>query len=166
MNNVIRYTHTFALILLSCILMCTTYAVKAQEQNTEMDQSGYKPDKIKDEMLVITLGADHCVQSIAPQFDNCAAAYPEDKNPCKGIKDCICSKKDKKITWKTSPSTTFEIKFTKSTTDKKDPFKNCTLKPESGSEISCKVTNKGSYTYDVYAKGCLAKPYDPMIIIR
>lgn len=164
MKNVINTVRALAVVLCSFTLMSAN--VVAADDNSATNSAGYKPDKIKNEVLVITLGADHCVQSIAPDVDNCALAYTEETNPCKNKKDCICSKKDKNITWKTMPATTFEIRFSESTTEHKKPFDGCNLKPDSGSQIDCKVQHKGEYTYDVYVKGCLAKPYDPVIIIR
>ncbi|WP_371188926.1 hypothetical protein [Thalassotalea maritima] len=123
--------------------------------------------KIKDQTLTINVNADNCVESItADQHDNCQAEFGDENNPCKGKKDCICSNKDKHITWQIVPAQEFEIQLTSSSNpNHKTPFKQCDLKSGSDGDLKCKVHHKGTYTYEVAVKACEGSGYDPIIIV-
>lgn len=121
--------------------------------------------------IKINIDANNCVTSLSPSDKNsCATEFPAVESPCKGKKDCVCTKKDKHIAWEfvdSSKKQNFTIAF-----DSGTPFEaNCKLASENGNKIRCKVDKKGaavsppSFYYSVNIAACAAGPYDPIIIV-
>ncbi|QBY05432.1 hypothetical protein E2K93_14095 [Thalassotalea sp. HSM 43] len=164
-------SHSFAVILRFIVVIVSilgaSWALINVADAADANQAE-QIDKMKSTTITINLDADNCViEPLEPDVDNCALQFGAENSPCKGKKDCICSKKDKRIVWKTSPGKEFEILFTASTNDKhKKPFHNCDLKAGGDDIVDCKVKHKGTYTYDVAVKDCAGSNYDPVIIIQ
>ena len=118
----------------------------------------------KDRELIIHVDPDsHCVLEVASSSNenNCAMLYPTNNNPCKNDPECICSKKEKYITWQTSTGDSFDINFTNGS-----PFKRCTYSAGPNGEVRCKIKNDGDYYYEVNVEGCATNPYDPRIVVQ
>jgi len=92
---------------------------------------------------------------------NCALLYPADKNPCKNDPECVCSKKEKYISWQTSTGDEFDINFTEGS-----PFKRCDYSAGRDGKVRCKIKNDGDYYYEVNVEGCDSNPYDPRIVVQ
>ncbi|MDN3653252.1 hypothetical protein QWY77_10905 [Thalassotalea ponticola] len=152
-----------ALIIVLTALVTTGVSYAQDANTTDAD------DKIKNTTITINLDENNCViEPLAIYPDNCAAKFGSENNPCQDKKDCICSKKDKHITWLTSPSQEFEVQFTASdNADRKTPFKDdCSLKADGDGNVDCKVKHKGTFVYDIAVKACEGSSYDPVIIIQ
>lgn len=118
----------------------------------------------KDKELIIAVDpATNCAIYVAPsqQESNCAVLYPADKNPCKNDPECVCSTKEKYITWHTSTGNAFDIHFTHGS-----PFKQCEYSSGSAGEVRCKIKNEGDYYYQINVVGCANNPYDPRIVVK
>ncbi|TRX55645.1 hypothetical protein [Thalassomonas sp. M1454] len=137
------------------ILSFSSFFVNAQ-QTTE--------DKFKDQSLSVAINDKSCAKGVTiTSPDNCKAEFGEGRGACGTKKDCVCSKKDKTITWTPDKNKKIEIKFTTAAT----PFKaDCALKSGTSGKVSCKIKNKGTFDYDVYVEGCAGKPYDPRIVVQ
>ena len=154
-----RYTAKNNKILKSIIsillLSCSSFFINAQQ---------VEEDKLKDQSLVVAINEQSCAIGVTISgVDNCKAKFGEGRGACGSKKDCVCSKKDKTITWTPNKTKKIEIKFTTPAT----PFKaDCALKSGTSGKVSCKVKNKGTFDYDVHVEGCAGKPYDPRIVIQ
>ncbi|WP_371377481.1 hypothetical protein [Thalassotalea aquiviva] len=120
-------------------------------------------NKVKNQTLTVITDAQNCataVNNTSP--DNCKAIYGDDRGPCKNKSDCVCSKKEKDITWVADRGQKIEIDFLAGS-----PFKSsCELKSLDNGKVECKVKNKGDFEYEVKVEGCEDKPYDPRIIVQ
>lgn len=118
----------------------------------------------KDRELIIVVDAtNHCAVNVVPSNNesNCALLFAVDKNPCKNDPECVCSKKEKYITWQTSNGDEFDIHFTNGS-----PFKQCAYSAERDGKVRCKIKNQGDYYYEVNVEGCAKNPYDPRIVVQ
>ncbi|MGB1261730.1 MAG: hypothetical protein ACPG52_02375 [Cognaticolwellia sp.] len=115
------------------------------------------------EMIIHVDPITHCATNVAPSDNenNCALLYPAHKNPCKGDRECVCSKKEKYITWQTTTGDSFDIKFTQGS-----PFKRCAYGADRNDKLRCKIKNKGDYYYEISVEGCANNPYDPRIVVQ
>lgn len=145
-------------VILSSIIVMLAMMVNFNSQAQEE-----KIDKSKDQTLSIKIQSDGCgVVVINDSADNCTAEYGPARGKCQSDGECVCSKKDKRITWKSSQK---EIKI-KFHDQNKTPFNHqCTLESGGDGIISCKVKNQGDFHYDIYVKGC-PDFHDPRIIIE
>ena len=118
----------------------------------------------RDKELIIQVDPlTHCAINVAPSDNenNCALLYPADKNPCKNDPECVCSKKEKYISWQTSTGDAFDVYFTEGS-----PFKVCDYSADINGKVRCKIKNKGDYYYEINVKGCATNPYDPRIVVQ
>lgn len=118
----------------------------------------------KDKELIIDVDPNtQCAVFVGPSENesNCAILYPSGNNPCKNDPECVCSKKEKYISWQTSNGAKFDIHFTEGS-----PFKKCNYNAERNSEIRCKIKNQGDYYYEINVEGCATNPYDPRIVVK
>lgn len=118
----------------------------------------------KDRQLIIEVNpTTHCAIKVVPSDheSNCALLYPADKNPCKNDPECVCSKKEKYISWQTSTGDEFNINFTDGS-----PFKRCDYTADRDGKVRCKIKNDGDYYYEVNVEGCDSNPYDPRIVVQ
>ena len=118
----------------------------------------------KDREMIIHVNPEtHCVTKVAPSDNenNCSVLYPAHKNPCKGDSECVCSKKEKYITWQTTTGDSFDIKFTQGT-----PFKRCAYGADRNDKLRCKIKYKGDHYYEISVEGCASNPYDPRIVVQ
>lgn len=115
------------------------------------------------ELLIYVEPLTHCAVKVAPSVNEsiCALLYSAKKNPCKNDPECVCSKNEKYIVWKTTTGDAFNINFTKGS-----PFKKCEYRADRDSEVRCKIKNSGDYYYEVNVKGCATNPYDPRIVVQ
>ncbi|MBA6326613.1 hypothetical protein H4J46_01380 [Colwellia sp. MB02u-6] len=115
------------------------------------------------ELLIHVDPSTHCAIKVAPSVNesNCTLLYSESKNPCKNDPECVCSKKEKNITWQTTSGDAFDIRFTEGS-----PFKRCEYSAERDGEVRCKIKNSGDYYYEVNVEGCATNPYDPRIVVQ
>lgn len=121
-------------------------------------------NRAKDRELIIDVDpSTHCAVNVAPSDaeSNCALLYPADKNPCKNDPECVCSKKEKYISWQTSTGDAFNINFTEGS-----PFKKCKYSADNDGEVRCKIKNDGDFYYEVNVTGCATNPYDPRIVVK
>lgn len=139
----------------SLLLLILAYSMVAYGANSRA---------AKDKELIIDVDPlTHCATNVAPSDNenNCALLYSSDKNPCKNDKECVCSTKEKYITWQTSTGDQFDVHFTQGS-----PFKKCTYNADRDSKVRCKIKNKGDYYYEISVKGCATNPYDPRIVVK
>lgn len=139
----------------SLVLFILTYVMAA---------FGAVSNAAKDKELVIIIDpTSHCAINVAPSDNesNCAILYPTGKNPCKNDPECVCSTKEKYISWQTSTGAGFDIHFTHGS-----PFKNCTYSAAPHGEVRCKIKKQGDYYYEVNVEGCANNPYDPRIVVK
>lgn len=140
----------------------------------------------KDQTLVIDIDPiTSCALTVTlndPKENNCNKL---EKNPCKNIKDCVCTVKDKKIIWEADSKYKYSLHF-QPVTDATDlppnpegkslpltPFKekdkndDCSSTIISSSEgvIDCKVKNKGVWDYVVKVEGC-TEGFDPRVVVQ
>lgn len=121
-------------------------------------------NNVKDTELIIDVDPiTHCAINVGPLYpeNNCSLLYPADKNPCKHDPECVCSKKEKYITWQTSTGDGFNIHFTEGS-----PFKKCEYSAGRDGEVRCKIKNNGDYYYEINVQGCATNPYDPRIVVQ
>ncbi len=118
--------------------------------------------KIKDQTLSIEINQQSCAIYVRNDSEDNCKELPD--NPCKNKSQCVCSKKDKYITWEADKRKNFEIVFH----NNDSPFNanQCSLKTAGKAEIRCKIHKKGEFDYDVHVEGCQEKPYDPKIIVK
>ena len=138
----------------SILLLITSCSMLAfAERNNAKDR----------ELIIHVAAASHCVLEVTPSKNenNCAILYAANKNPCKNDPECVCSKKEKYITWQTSTGDSFNINFTD-----KSPFKKCTYSADPNGKVRCKIKNEGDYYYEVNVEGCATNPYDPRIVVQ
>jgi hypothetical protein len=140
---------TFLILgLISFIILCPNFAIA---------QGNIKHDKV----LVIHVDPiTHCATAVLAA-DNKQDCKLESPNPCKKDRECICSKKEKYISWTTNTRDKFDINFTDGT-----PFKKCRYTSESAGNVRCKIKNAGDFYYEVNVEVCASNPYDPRIIVR
>lgn len=171
MNTLVRVARKTFIVALSVILLPMSIAQAKQNDQTLVIDI----DPVTSCALTVTL-AD-------PEDNNCNKL---DKNPCKNVKDCICSVKDKKIIWKAdskykytlhfhpvtsaadlpvNPNDDFELELTPFKEKNKDDGCSSTLVTSDEGVIDCKVKNKGTWDYDVKVEGC-AEGFDPRIVIH
>lgn len=124
-------------------------------------------NKDRDQSLTVAIDAQSCAIGVTlDSEDNCKANFGDTRGPCKNQKECICSKKDKTITWTPNKNKKIEIKFTSSSPEKGPFNEQCSLKSGTSGKVSCKIKKKGTFDYDVHVEGCAGKPYDPRIVIH
>ncbi|WP_394176020.1 hypothetical protein [Thalassotalea litorea] len=148
---------------------------------------GMASAKENDQTMVIDIDpVTSCAISVTladPEKNNCKKL---DTNPCKNIKDCVCSAKDKKLKWvadskykytlnfhpvtsasdmPVNPNDDFETDLTPFKEKDKDKGCSATIVSSTDGEIDCKVKNKGVWDYDVNVEGC-AEGFDPRIVIN
>ncbi|SEL02777.1 hypothetical protein SAMN05216262_1056 [Colwellia chukchiensis] len=140
-------TKIIIFIVSYCLIVWTSYANSAKDK----------------ELIIVVDPVSHCAVNVVPSDNesNCAILYPVGKNPCKNDAECVCSQKEKYISWRTSNADEFNIHFTDGS-----PFKRCQYRAERGEKLRCKIKNKGDYYYEVNVKGCATNPYDPRIVVQ
>lgn len=138
-----------SLILLIAIISIGAYA----QNNSDKDQ----------ELIIDVDPSTHCAINVAPadHESNCSLLYSADKNPCKHDPECVCSKKEKYISWQTTTGDGFDIHFTDGS-----PFKRCEYSAGRDGEVRCKIKNDGDYYYEINVQGCATNPYDPRIVVK
>jgi len=125
---------------------------------------GAARNNAKDRELVIDVDpSTHCAIKVAPSDNEskCALLYSANKNPCKNDPECVCSKKEKYISWQTSTGDKFDVHFTNGS-----PFKKCTYSADRGDKVRCKIKNAGDFYYEVNVEGCATNPYDPRLVVK
>tara|TARA_R110000737_G_scaffold108079_1_gene140799 strand:- start:1836 stop:2297 length:462 start_codon:yes stop_codon:yes gene_type:complete len=115
------------------------------------------------ELIIHVDPSTHCATKVAASDNesNCALLYAANKNPCKNDPECVCSKKEKYISWQTTTGDSFDVHFTQGS-----PFKNCAYSADRNGKVRCKIKNKGDYYYEINVKGCATNPYDPRIVVQ
>jgi hypothetical protein len=121
-------------------------------------------NRSKDRELIIHVDpTTHCAMSVTPSVNenHCALLYSTNKNPCKNDPECVCSKKEKYISWQTTTGDKFNIHFTEGS-----PFKRCKYSAGRDGEVRCKIKNSGDHYYEINVQGCASNPYDPRIVVK
>ncbi len=140
--------------LFSIILgVLLSFSVIAQD---ELQTEDVEQKTLNDDASLTITASGTCASVVTNTGTSC--------EECLGKTDCVCSEADKFISWQSSDSRDFKIKFN----GERSPFPpGCAKKMDNGIK-QCRVksnVDSGSYTYEVVWAGC-ENGSDPEIVIK
>jgi hypothetical protein len=115
------------------------------------------------EIIATTQNGQTCIADILPPADDNCKHANGNRGACDGFKDCVCSKPDKHIEWKSAAIKNYTVYFYEDSSPFND---NCKLDSNNDGKLKCRIKGdaSGTYQYGVKVAGCA--DYDPRIIIN